>query len=570
MFFRILRFCVLCLVVVFSSRLRATADTIYWTELHGPTLRAASLDGSNVRSFVPDTQLGLVVEVDPIGAKIYWSDGDDIVRSSLNGTNVEVLVTLGRAPSEMAIDLEGGKLYWTGPTTDKIERMNLDGTGLETLVTRSRSANPHKIVVDPARNKMYWTQYGDNAPSIWRADLNGMNVELFQGSLASVTGLALDPASGNVYWTEPTAGIIRRSDPTGTAETILSGLAFPRILYIDVSSNQLYWSVDGNAPEVNKLFRGDLDAKNRQLVRTLNGAYHELATNPVTGELYWAMVSSVTVKARIERADLDGNNYEILKGGWLVEPTNVAVDLHSGRLYWRDDRSILSAPLSGTTLPREEVSVGQARGGITVDPDSGDIYWADPFSCTDAHPDSRIWRFDGSTTVSVVSGLDCPSGIAIDEIADKIYWIDHGIYRANLDGTGSELVLAVTPEAIALDPANEKLYLADNGVTIQSVNFDGTGLTDLVTESGSVVRGLALNPIGDRMYWAADSSVYSANTDGTDIVELVTGLDTPWGIAVNDRLQIEIPATSTWTFLVMVSCVLALGTALLRRRCRTA
>jgi hypothetical protein len=73
------------------------------------------------------------------------------------------------------------------------------------------------------------------------------------------------------------------------------------------------------------------------------------------------------------------------------------------------------------------------------------IYWTDVET-------GRIGRckIDGTGLTWLVTGLASPTGIAVDIRGGKLYWSDGaGIHRANLDGTGQELIYP-NAEAVAL------------------------------------------------------------------------------------------------------------------------
>ena len=62
------------------------------------------------------------------------------------------------------------------------------------------------------------------------------------------------------------------------------------------------------------------------------------------------------------------------------------------------------------------------------------IYWAN----VDENSEIQRADSDGAGILTLVSGLDTPLGIAIDENDGKLYWADNGtgkIHRANLDGS---------------------------------------------------------------------------------------------------------------------------------------
>jgi len=86
--------------------------------------------------------------------------------------------------------------------------------------------------------------------------------------------------------------------------------------------------------------------------------------------------------------------------------------------------------------------------------------------------DSGIFRanIDGTNKEELIANdlrVDNPRGIALDLVAGKIYWTEvnyNGIYRANLDGTGIEDLVTSgveNPASIALDLNNGKMYWTD-------------------------------------------------------------------------------------------------------------
>ena len=99
------------------------------------------------------------------------------------------------------------------------------------------------------------------------------------------------------------------------------------------------------------------------------------------------------------------------------------------------------------------------------------------------------------------------------------------------------LVLALVLAIANAANAESKMYWAGAGTTdkIQRANLDGTGIEDLVTGLDSP-QGIALDIASGKMYWADASTtnkVQRANLDGTGTEDLVTGLEQPQGIALD-------------------------------------
>ena len=91
----------------------------------------------------------------------------------------------------------------------------------------------------------------------------------------------------------------------------------------------------------------------------------------------------------------------------------------------------------------------------------------------------------------------------------------------------------VTPATVS---GPTKMYWTD-WVTdkIQRANLDGSNVEDLVTGLSSP-NGLALDMVGGQLYWTdtATAKIQRANLDGSQVEDLVTtGLSSPWGLALD-------------------------------------
>jgi len=184
---------------------------------------------------------------------------------------------------------------------------------------------------------------------------------------------------------------------------------------------------------------------------------------------------------------------------------------------------------------------------------AGLIYWTDA-----AGGDIRRANADGSGSQTLVSGLNVPTGIALDLSGGKMYWADDGggdIREANLDGSGSQTLVSSLPgpAGIALDLSGGKMYWADDdGGDIRCANLNGSGSQTLVSGL-SRPTDVALDLSGGKMYWAdwGNGDIRRANLDGSDSQILVSGLTTllasrwTFPAAKCTGLTIRIPASAT-------------------------
>lgn len=145
---------------------------------------------------------------------------------------------------------------------------------------------------------------------------------------------------------------------------------------------------------------------------------------------------------------------------------------------------------------------------------------------------------DGSGTVSDVFNVAGMSGayIAYDEVNEKVYWSnfanDYGlnsIWRMNLDGTNAEEVISNLndPWGIAIDNTNGKIYWGDSDGTISKANLDGSNLElGFFSASGAEWTGISLDVENNKMYlydyWIED--IYAVNMDGTNAQIIMSGV----------------------------------------------
>ena len=109
----------------------------------------------------------------------------------------------------------------------------------------------------------------------------------------------------------------------------------------------------------------------------------------------------------------------------------------------------------------------------------------------------RTANLDGTNETVLISGLNSPSGISVDEVNGKIYWTEwsgsNNVRRANLDGTGIENLVTNMPNAnvITLDVANNYMYWSDwDDNTVLRANLDGSNITTLISGAKMKVEAM--------------------------------------------------------------------------------
>jgi hypothetical protein len=194
-------------------------------------------------------------------------------------------------------------------------------------------------------------------------------------------------------------------------------------------------------------------------------------------------------------------------------------------VYWADSRpSTIQRARVGAPNPEDLVARSTSLLGIAIDGSDGRMYWADFIGLIQraeldgSGPEAIVVDpgisivFDPSTGSQVSAG----GPIALDVAAGKVYWssftpdgtLNQRIRRANLDGSNIEDVRTGLPDVggIALDPIGVKMYWT-TGDQIRRVNLDGSAEEALL--SGLPGPGaIAFEPASGSLYWGDGNGIH--------------------------------------------------------------
>jgi len=205
---------------------------------------------------------------------------------------------------------------------------------------------------------------------------------------------------------------------------------------------------------------------------------YSMIADTVANKLYYVGLSSGT----IFRADYDGKNREVFRSE-LVGPAGLGIDYTNQMIYWTTDNSVQNGSIAGTEVT--DFVTGQTTDpeGLFVDNTNEKVYWVtydgglwsknidggaeselatdilgaavivvnNTIYCHSYDLDAEmhtIKTFDTSgTQLSIMAdGMDGDVyGIFYEPVSAQIYWTDQRsgtIWRANLDGSGSEIWLS--------------------------------------------------------------------------------------------------------------------------------
>ena len=512
---------------------------MYWIEAQTGALQ--NLTGSSVDRFVQSVQNATGVAVDAAAGKVYWTEDlgnktGRIRRANLDGTNVELIRRVTGVPRGIAIDASGGKLYVTH-SWGKMQRMNLNGENFQSKFIPELDS-PQGIAVDAAGGKIYWTErISDTEGRIRHANLDGTNVQLVRELTGVPKGIGVDPTNRKLYVAN-SQGQVHRLDLNGRnfQPNLIRNLTSPQGIAVDVLAGKVYWTEEG------KIQRANLDGGNIQSVATGVGTPAMLAVSTTTftvlipesqrPPIYWQTQAGAL-------QNLTGASVESF-AQTVQNATGLAVDTARGRVYWTEQTStragrIRRANLNGANVQLVRELTGVPKG-IAIDASRGRLY------IINSQGTVQRLNLDGTNfEADLVGNLGSPNGIAVDAGAGKVYWTEDlgnktgRIRRANLDGTNVELIrrVAGVPRGIAIDASGGKLYVTHSWGKMQRMNLNGENhQSNFIPELDSP-KGIAVDAEGGRIYWTARGKIQRANLNGRNIQDVVTGLATPVGIALN-------------------------------------
>lgn len=440
-------------------------------------------------------------------------------------------------------------MFWVETKTGTLHR--LTGNSVERIFPSVQNAT--SIAVDTANGKIYWTEKVNNTRGkIQRANMDGSNFEVLKRLTRVPQSIAIDKMRGKIYMANAGGKIQRLNlDGSNFQSNFITGLNSPDNITVDAENSKIYWS-DG----VN-LKRANLNGSNPQNIVKGSGTLTGIAI--ASGKVYWTERSrpSRAAGGRIQRANLNGSNIEKLVTIDTSVPTGISVDFIERKLYWTNSRGkVRRADLSGSNKEDVVTGLGASENFITgislqltytetgTVVGSPAILWADRQTAA-----IRRVNVNNLNVENIIANVPEASALALDLTRSQIYWTetDTGkIRRANLNGSNvQDLITGLTgPLSIALDLVSGKIYWTNQNwdrftgaitaSTIQRANLNGSNVQDIVTGLGTV-EGIALNTATGKVYWTDSEvgTIQRANLNGSNVEDLVNGTRSPSDIALD-------------------------------------
>jgi sugar lactone lactonase YvrE len=534
---------------------------LYWSD--NSTISAANLDGGNPQTLLsaPDS-LGVAVDA----SRLYWSNQNDstINVADLDGSNPQTILTI-ETDLMAGVAVDASQIYWVNwAAAGTIRAANLDGGNPRTLVTGQ--SWPFGLAVDASH--LYWTNSLDG--TIWRANLDGTNAQsIVQGEGAQTSLFALAVDANHLYWTNRSQGTVKRADLDGTnPQTLLGGQNQPQAIAVD--GNYVYWSNLGD--QNSAIWRANLDGTNPQVflpntsgpqlmaitpprlgftpspydfgeVRTREAASQSFTLANSGGRATGPLTVTVAGSATFTTTG------DTCTGTSLAQGASCTVTVSFGPTSF----GAVTATLTGASQ-NPAVSATAALTGTGV----GHLYWINEGQ-TATDGSINLANPDGSNAVTLTSpagALPFPQGVAVN--ANLLYVSVRGdldndpefepfILSAENDNFDSYSRLFVfqtsgqdgqVPQQLAINANNPNdLFWKSGDGRIWRGNINNETFQNIFPQQPPQARGMMVD--ANYVYWSTfralqgDGTIWRANLDGTNTVQLAQNQDAPQGLAVD-------------------------------------
>ncbi len=586
-----------------------TAGKLYWAEMNegayaqSAGVWRANLDGTGSQQLVSGlTAYGaeaLQIAIDPVGNKLYWTQGYQLWWANLDGTLKQVLYSIPPDPNftgglvdfmqigDVAVDAANNRLY----LSERRQRETL--ADVNNGIRYSGPTYKHTLIVT--------TDLNGGTPSFFAGVADGCTYANFYANLGVGVGAGQDPKTcliagsngfdvealavrdGTLYWTaiDPdgvNAGVYGRTpgSPIFTVAPLAltgnsNGLRTTPLpqLYIDGAGVGLFVGLE------QQIVRGEKAGAFSQFTSFVDSTPPPVGTSRRSS----TALSAMTV---IETSQFTEEDADLVVG--ITSPATVVIDGDTVRydLTVRNDAALPAADsLLTLTLPESTTFAGASRacvdGGATVTCDLGrftgltqtSFSISVTVSASAVHPLTATVTVDATTpdrapannsaTHSRITAA--PTFSALPGLPYVYYGDNERLTRIPLFGDHTAEPLFLNPSTagsiIATDAGRDRLFVITGDDKLVTMAPNGSGRLQLadanpVTLSTRGRLHLAVDESTGRVYWSEISTFYlttikSANADGSDVQTIVPNVMDQRGLVVDAiRRKLLWVASDTW------------------------
>ncbi|XP_058118715.1 prolow-density lipoprotein receptor-related protein 1 [Anopheles ziemanni] len=488
-----------------------------------------------------------VLDYDISAARLYWNDIHlkEIKSSGLSTGPIETILDTGISHSlGFAVDWISKLLYFStgNETHSRIMVSNLHGEYVSEIATGLSLVN--SLVVYPTRGMMYFATTSESPKlyELYASRMDGSERQLISNStFYPMDKLALDFETNRLYYIVSQAGDINYYDiGSGKIVQVLASHQNQHpITTFTIYRESIYYddNEDGRIMRCNKnLCQNAVPVRNNTNGVNAIRMYHPEAQSGTNSCQKRPDGSTATGCAHLCIPVSAQSHVCQCAMGYRRDPRNAS------RCNELDDLLVYSIgdQLKGIALPvhpedamhlqphyTEAFGLLQ-RISLATSIDFHAEYQYVFIADADRGSITRIKR-DGSGREVIISNfeqvvdggsLDWLGGIAVDWLADNIYWTDQKrnlIEVARLNGSLRYVVASdvESPQLLAIDPVQGYLFYGSKNGTIGRMGLDGTGNFILVNRS-SGISDLAVDTDNQVVYWCEmlTDTIWKVDYDG--------------------------------------------------------
>jgi len=538
---------------------------LYWAESNkGPentwgSLMRMNLNGSAVE--VLQSQRGPITdfEIDYAHHRMFWIENQDhvlnensvpvtsqggIYRSSLNGGRVTKIKASFNPMTSLTLDEANEIVYWAQSHSEyaetdiglrsSISRITMDGyehqvilefaqgpsdgeveNALSTLspIEWSGVLGPFDLELDEANNKLYWSMLGTEYPKvhgkIQRASTTGEYVEDVIVRLPNPVGISLvkhqqiSPSSNldiavqsvtpnggpKLYWVEKnTSPVVKHANLDGSS---VQPIFTPSMVDDDYEPHQGCPNVD--EPLMLEVYRGQILHKtNHASLGSVNIQTNQIQSHffselglaedkfryvPMENSVYGIVDNSTQQSSDIVKASLnDSSSSQLIVrefGGWIDQ---FVVDTRNQKIYW-------------SVSPREANNIDDRGLSLIKRANLDGSELEELIWLQSRLTNLEIDMYDGVLFIRTLADINSPHIRRIDASSAAVFELPRIEFSTKSGGT--------YPCIFKIDSINRKLYLLDS----------------------------------------TTGTIASSNLNGSDVRQILTGLDSPYALALDIQAQ---------------------------------
>ncbi|OIQ36625.1 MAG: hypothetical protein BM555_02375 [Crocinitomix sp. MedPE-SWsnd] len=543
--------------------------TVYLDGTGNVTVPATSVDNASTDFCA----LASVYFAKPIKLVITAVNSDQVWTSDPDGSNMTVLYSsfIGQSEGPVGIEFEPTNEQIYVPGGNEWEIMTADafgGGGNATLPNASgMCCEHHDLDIDAANNRMFFTASGGGLYS-GNLDGTGTALQIYDNS-GQITGVEYDAINDKVIICDLGNNEIVSMNPDGTGAVVLydnaDGVSGPRQVAIDPATNRVWWT----NRDTDEIYDGTLDGlATANVTWSGQSGIYGIHFDPITNGLLW-----VTFGANDEvhsgASDGSGVVTTLISGSYggfrdvtIAGSTTPAlsldfdcndlganiVDLVALDVAGNSDTCSATITVLDTISP-----IANCQDGIVeIDQNGNGIIFENLvfYSTVQSGSISSITQ-DGNSPTTVFPSTGSHA-IGMDYEAGEIFFgggqsqnIKKGDLQSGLlSNLGNSSTFNSTHD-VAVDATNNRYFFTSSYDGVYAADLNGIAPAVQIATSNNAIRGVAYDPIGDKVYYVDNSDeVFSVNPDGTGgtlIYDNADGLSDPRQIDIdpaNNRLWV--------------------------------